>query len=695
MADQLTEEQIAEFKEAFYLFAGKPPKSPTYGLIGVSIGNTDTTSVLTPLKQVGVELKVVDTAAHLVLSQVFTNSGAQPLEVTFRFPVIPSATICGLDANLAGVSVKGQILPKDTARKEYDSAVSQSLSACLLEQGAGSSVQLSLGCLPAQAEAIVKIEMAMELQNEGDGTLRLVMPALVGKNYPALRSEDSCTDDANRFTFDVHFAMPCAVKGILSPTYHENFACSPLFHDPTQARARMQLPGLPDKEIVLKICLEYPLEQRCWIEPAQSGKGLAAMAVLYPDETLASKLVANSPLQLEKKPDASNEFLFLLDRSGSMSGGKITRASEALQLFLRSLPPDCHFNIIGFGSQPELLFPSPVPYGAKTLQLASDHTQNVKADLGGTDLLKPLQMIMEQANLPGYERRVVILTDGQVANTDTVLEFVRQKATDARVYTIGIGEGVSHYLVEGLAQAGGGAAEFVAGTERLERKVVRQLQRALRPALPVLVGVEWPGVSIDNLAPSVLQNAAASTIGVPCFGNRVLVCALLKDDDTSTAEASCLRLHFRDNSLQQMCLDLPVRKLPAGRQLHALVGRMLMVDVEERLPPNPTKEDKAAAEAAIVDLGTKLQLVSKYTSYLAVHSACHQTSPPCIKSADHGDGDGTLSTEDLGVFMRSLGQNPTEAELKDMINEVDADGNGTIDFPGALAHGTKNERHGL
>jgi len=44
------------------------------------------------------------------------------------------------------------------------------------------------------------------------------------------------------------------------------------------------------------------------------------------------------------------------------------------------------------------------------------------------------------------------------------------------------------------------------------------------------------------------------------------------------------------------------------------------------------------------------------------------------------DGDGTITTKELGTVMRSLGQNPTEAELTDMIAEVDQNGNGQIDF---------------
>jgi dynein heavy chain len=44
------------------------------------------------------------------------------------------------------------------------------------------------------------------------------------------------------------------------------------------------------------------------------------------------------------------------------------------------------------------------------------------------------------------------------------------------------------------------------------------------------------------------------------------------------------------------------------------------------------------------------------------------------------DGDGTMDTNELGTVLRSLGQNPTEAELEQMIAEVDEDGSGAIDF---------------
>ncbi|KAH8693870.1 putative calmodulin [Talaromyces proteolyticus] len=49
------------------------------------------------------------------------------------------------------------------------------------------------------------------------------------------------------------------------------------------------------------------------------------------------------------------------------------------------------------------------------------------------------------------------------------------------------------------------------------------------------------------------------------------------------------------------------------------------------------------------------------------------------------DGNGDITAEELGEVMHSLGQNPTETELQDIVNELDVDHTGTIDFQEFLA----------
>ena len=108
-------------------------------------------------------------------------------------------------------------------------------------------------------------------------------------------------------------------------------------------------------------------------------------------------------------------FIFLIDQSGSMSGNPIKVASKALLLFLQSLPAGSYYQIIGFGSTFEKYDEIPKEYKQENITKSIQMIENLKANLGGTNIYSPLKDIYDsnevydKINLP---RNIFSLTDG-------------------------------------------------------------------------------------------------------------------------------------------------------------------------------------------------------------------------------------------------------------------------------------------
>ncbi|KAM9350842.1 von Willebrand factor A domain-containing protein 5B1 [Symphorus nematophorus] len=184
------------------------------------------------------------------------------------------------------------------------------------------------------------------------------------------------------------------------------------------------------------------------------------------------------------------EFIFLIDRSGSMSGVNINRVKDAMVVILKSLVPGCLFNIVGFGSTFKSLFTTSQNYEEDALALACEYVRKIRADMGGTNILAPLNWILRQPMFSGHPRLLFLLTDGAVSNTGRVIELVRSHACYIRCFTFGIGQTACRRLVQGLATVSKGTAEFLADGERLQPKMIKSLKKTMSPVLSD-ISIEW------------------------------------------------------------------------------------------------------------------------------------------------------------------------------------------------------------
>src|ERR1044072_6679204 len=162
------------------------------------------------------------------------------------------------------------------------------------------------------------------------------------------------------------------------------------------------------------------------------------------------------------------------------------KAAQALELLLRSLSEDCYFNVVSFGSRHDSLFPKSQLYSESSLSKAINLAQTMTSNYGGTEIFDALKWVFENSR-NDIPTSVFLLTDGEVWNVDEVVELVREneekKKDVLRLFSLGIGDSVSHHLVESVARAGKGYSQFVTNNERMDKKVIGMLRNALKPPI--------------------------------------------------------------------------------------------------------------------------------------------------------------------------------------------------------------------
>ncbi|KAM4627904.1 von Willebrand factor A domain-containing protein 5A-like isoform 5-T5 [Polymixia lowei] len=581
-----------------------------------------------PLKSIEVEVEVKDHVATVTSTLQYENKEKNPIEAVFVFPLPGDAAVCHFSAKVGQTEVVGKVQEKQKAREEYDDALSSGQQAFLLEESEQSPdiFSLSVGSLPPGESASIRLEYVTELAVQADDGLRFCLPAVLNPRYQPQGSEGGSGSGGSAqivsvpaclvpysLSFSARVSSPRPVSKVES-----NCSLDPVQYlnaEHTQATVRLAARHKFDRDVEMLVYYQDSHQPTAVVEAGQTSAqpgslmgDLAVMLSLYPDFPPVS--VASC-----------GEFLFLMDRSGSMdfsmgSGkqaqSRIGSARDTLLLLLKSLPMGCYFNVYSFGSSYEHIFPKSVEYSQKNMEEALKQVEKMNANMGGTEILQPLKHIYSQPCIPSQPRQLFIFTDGEVDNTKQVVDLVKENSGSHRCFSFGIGEGASSALISGVAKEGGGDAQFITGTDRMQLKVMQSLRFSLQPAV-VDISVTWDlpkGISVTPLSPPITSLFQ---------GQRSLLYAQLTGESSGVTEG-CVTVKYSlagQPSQNQLHFSLKPTE-DSGLTVHRLGARTLIRSLEMKERELRGQSNEGVKEK-VVEVSVQSGVSSSFTAFIAVN----------------------------------------------------------------------------
>jgi len=272
---------------------------------------------------------------------------------------------------------------------------------------------------------------------------------------------------------------------------------------------------------------------------------------------------------------------------------------------LSDLNSNDRFNILFFAGGSSLYSPNSLPVTSQNTSNAIAFLDNVRG-AGGTRLLPAMQQALSLEGTDGYSRTFVILTDGYVTVEKQAFNLIRQNLNNANFFAFGIGRNVNRYIIEGIGYVGEGESFVVTDFTNAESTASTFKEYIERPAL-TNIKIQFAGMDVYDVEPLSIPDVFAER-PVIIYGKYVKTCggSLTLTGDLANSQISTT-LDFGDYQAN-------TNENEALKYLWARKKIQLMSDYGI----SSNEEDDLSVEEEITQLGLQYNLVTEYTSFVAV-----------------------------------------------------------------------------
>ena len=599
--------------------------SPARGQIAVVHNRTGTTRTTEfRISEVEVNADVRQQVATVQIAQTFQNIGQRTLETQFLFPLPHGAAINGLTLIVNGKELPGELQPKEQARKTYEAIVRRQQDPALLEYMERGLFKTSVFPIPAGQKRRVEIRYTQLLKSDS-GLVDFTLPLGTTKH------SDKAVEKVN---IKVRIRSEKELKNVYSPTHDFDI------DRPDDRRANCSLMLANTRE---------PDDVRLLYSTRGDDIGVNLVTFRPSDDDQGYFLLLATPKMKAKKQEViPKTVLFVVDRSGSMSGEKIKQAKASLAYMIKSLRPKDTFNIISYSSEVELFREELEEVTDKSQKEALNFAEDIYSG-GGTNINEALTTALGQLKDKDRPSYVLFFTDGLptvgvTREKDIASNAEKANAVKARVFSFGVGYDVNSRLLDRLSRDQRGTSVYVKPEEDIEVASTSLFQKVSSPVMADVklgfVNEKQSGSLVNRVYPTELPDLfrGEQLVVVGRYRKNIPVTVDLTGMVTGKARTLTLDSEFGSPSATRR--NGFVETLWATRRIGQIIDDLDLNGHNKELVDE------------LVALSLKHGIMTPYTSFLADENVSFEDRRRLMTEAGQRASDGLAVSGGIDGFMQ-------------------------------------------